>query len=173
MLVGVYEQGCKPFGLDGISADFTKALCPSDLDRCLDNMERIFERMPALAETGIHTVVNGPITYTPDGAPLIGPVPGVPNYFCMTGLRAGIGESGGYGKILSEIMLHGESEWDAWYVDPRRFGNYASIEYTNVKAIEDYQNEFHYHLPHEYRPAGRLARTVSYTHLTLPTIYSV
>ncbi len=159
LLVGVYEQGCKPFGLEGIQADFTKALCPSDLDRCLDNMERIFERMPALADTGIHTVINGPITYTPDGAPLIGPVPGVPNYFCMTGLRAGIGESGGYGKILSELMLHGECEWDAWYVDPRRFGNYASIEYTNQKAIEDYQNEFHYHLPHEHRPACRLMRT--------------
>ena len=69
LLVGVYEQECKSFGMDGIDPNFTMALCPNDLDRCLDNMERIFERLPALTETGIHTVVNGPITYTPDGMP--------------------------------------------------------------------------------------------------------
>ena len=159
LLVGVYEQQCKTFGIDGIDPDFTKALCPSDLDRCLDNMERIFERMPAVAEAGIHTVINGPITYTPDGAPLIGPVPGVPNYFSAIGLRAGIGESGGHGKILAELMVHGECEWDAWFLDPRRFTSYATTEYTKLRAIEDYQNEFHYHMPHEYRPAARMART--------------
>ncbi|MEM6985307.1 MAG: FAD-dependent oxidoreductase [Pseudomonadota bacterium] len=159
LLVGVYEQACVPFGLDGIDPDFTKALCPSDLDRCLDNMERIFERMPALQETGIHTVVNGPITYTVDGLPLVGPVPGVQGYFACTGLRAGIGEGGGHGKVLAEIMVHGECEWDAWSLDPRRFTHWANLEHTRLKAIEDYQREFHYHLPHEHRPAARKART--------------
>ena len=159
LLVGVYEQDCVPFGLDGIDPDFTKALCPSDLDRCLDNMERIFERMPCLQETGIHTVVNGPITYTIDGLPLVGPVPGEPGYFACTGLRAGIGEGGGHGKVLAEIMVHGECEWDAWSLDPRRFTEWGNLEHTRLKAIEDYQREFHYHLPHEHRPAARLART--------------
>ncbi len=159
LLVGVYEQNCKTFGMDGIDPDFTKALCPSDLDRCLDNMERIFECLPSLAETGIHTVINGPITYTIDGAPLVGPVPGIPNAFACLGLRAGIGEGGGLGKILAELIVHGECEWDAWYLDPRRFTQYANTEHTCLKAIEDYQNEFHYHLPHEHRPAARLART--------------
>jgi len=159
LLVGVYEQGCKSFGMDGIDPDFTQALCPSDLDRCLDNMERIFERLPALMEAGIHTVINGPITYTIDGAPLIGPIPGIENAYCAIGLRAGIGESGGHGKLLAEIIVHGECEWDAWFLDPRRFTQYANTEHTCLKAIEDYQNEFHYHLPHEYRPAARLART--------------
>jgi len=159
LLVGVYEQGCQTFGMDGIDPDFTQALCPSDLDRCLDNMERIFERLPALAEAGIHTVINGPITYTIDGAPLIGPVPGVENAYCAIGLRAGIGESGGHGKLLAEMIVHGECEWDAWFLDPRRFTQYANTEHTCLKAIEDYQNEFHYHLPHEHRPASRLART--------------
>lgn len=87
-MVGVYEQACKPFGLDGIDPGFSRSLCDSDLDRCLDNMERIFKRMPCLTETGIHTVVNGPITYTPDGAPLVGPIPGLPNAFACLGLRA-------------------------------------------------------------------------------------
>ncbi len=159
LLVGVYEQGCKTFGMDGIDPNFTKDLCPSDLDRCLDNMERIFERMPALQEAGIHTVVNGPITYTIDGLPLVGPIPGIENAYCIIGLRAGIGEGGGHGKILAEIMVHGECEWDAWCLDPRRFTQYANTEHTCLKAIEDYQNEFHYHMPHEHRPAARLART--------------
>ena len=159
LLVGVYEQGCQTFGMDGIDPDFTQALCPSDLDRCLDNMERIFERLPALTEAGIHTVINGPITYTIDGAPLIGPIPGVENAYCAIGLRAGIGESGGHGKLLAEMIVHDECEWDAWFLDPRRFTQYANTEHTCLKAIEDYQNEFHYHLPHEHRPAARLART--------------
>ncbi len=159
LLIGVYEQRCKTFGMDGIDPHFTQALCPSDLDRCLDNMERIFERLPCLTEAGIHTTINGPITYTIDGAPLIGQVPGIPNAFCCIGLRAGIGEGGGHGKILAELMVHGESEWDAWSLDPRRFTQYANTEHTCLKAIEDYQNEFHYHLPHEFRPAARLART--------------
>ena len=159
LLVGVYEQGCKTFGMDGIDPEFTQALCESDLDRCLDNMERIFERLPVLTEAGIHTVINGPITYTIDGAPLIGQIPGIENAYCAIGLRAGIGESGGHGKILAEIMVHGESEWDAWFLDPRRFTQYANTEHTSLKAIEDYRNEFHYHMPHEHRPASRLART--------------
>jgi len=159
LLVGVYEQGCKTFGMDGIDPAFTQALCPSDLDRCLDNMERIFERLPALAEAGIRTVVNGPITYTIDGAPLVGPVPGIDNAYCAIGLRAGIGEAGGHGKVLAEIIVHGQSEWDAWFLDPRRFTQYANTEHTCLKAIEDYRHEFHYHLPHEHRPAARLART--------------
>ncbi len=159
LLVGVYEQGCKTFGLDGIDPNFTQNLCPSDLDRCLDNMELIFERMPALQTAGIHTVVNGPITYTIDGMPLVGQIPGVENAYCIIGLRAGIGEGGGHGKILAELMVHGECEWDAWCLDPRRFTQYANTEHTNLKAIEDYQNEFHYHLPHEHRPAARLAKT--------------
>ncbi len=159
LLVGVYEQGCKTFGMDGIDPNFTRDLCPSDLDRCLDNMERIFERMPALQNAGIHTVVNGPITYTIDGLPLVGQIPGVENAYCIIGLRAGIGEGGGHGKILAELMVHGECEWDAWCLDPRRFTQYANTEHTCLKAIEDYQNEFHYHMPHEHRPAARLART--------------
>jgi dimethylglycine dehydrogenase len=159
LLVGVYEQGCQTFGMQGIEPDFTQALCPSDLDRCLDNMEGIFARLPALAEAGIHTVINGPITYTIDGAPLIGPIPGIENAYCAIGLRAGIGESGGHGKILAEIIVHGECEWDAWFLDPRRFTRYANTEHTCLKAIEDYQHEFHYHMPHEHRAEARLART--------------
>jgi dimethylglycine dehydrogenase len=159
LLVGIYEQGCKTWGLDGIDPDFANALCPNDLDRCLDNMERVFERMPCLTRTGIHTVINGPITYSADGLPLVGKLPGVRNAYAITGLRAGVGEGGGHGKVLAEIIVHGESEWDTWCLDPRRFTEYANTEFTALKAIEDYQNEFRFHMPHEHRPAGRPAKT--------------
>ena len=159
LLVGVYEQDCQLFGLDGIDPDFTKSLCPSDLERCLDNMERIFQRLPCLTDTGIHTVINGPITYSADGAPLVGAVPGLPNAFACLGLRAGIGEGGGLGKVLAQIIVYGECEWDAWYLDPRRLTGWATIDATCRKAVEEYQREFDYHLPHEHRPAARLARS--------------
>ena len=159
LLVGIYEQGCKTWGMDGIDPDFTNALCPNDLDRCLDNMERVFKRLPCLESTGIHTVINGPITYSADGLPLVGKLPHVNNAYCIVGLRAGVGEGGGHGKILAEIIVHGESEWDTWCLDPRRFSPWVNTEYTALKAIEDYQNEFRFHMPHEHRPAGRPART--------------
>ena len=115
--------------------------------------------LPCLTETGIHTVINGPITYSADGAPLVGAVPGLPNAFACLGLRAGIGEGGGLGKVLAQIIVHGECEWDAWYLDPRRLTGWATIDATCRKAVEEYQREFDYHLPHEHRPAARLARS--------------
>ncbi|MEM7173581.1 MAG: FAD-dependent oxidoreductase [Pseudomonadota bacterium] len=158
LLVGIYEQGCKTWGLEGIDPHFTNALCPSDLDRCLDNMDRVFARLPCLTRTGIHSIINGPITYSADGLPLVGRVPGKRNAFCIIGLRAGLGEGGGHGKILAELIVHGESEWDTWCLDPRRFTRHANTEFTALKAIEDYQNEFRFHMPHEHRPAGRPAK---------------
>ncbi|WP_413691751.1 GcvT family protein [Psychromonas sp. KJ10-2] len=159
LLVGIYEQRCKTWGMDGIDPNFVNALCPDDLDRCLDNMERVFERMPCLAETGIHSIVNGPITYSADGNPLVGKTPGFDNLYSIIGLRAGLGEGGGHGKILAEIIVHGESEWDTWCIDLARFTSHANTEFTALKSIEDYQNEFRFHMPHEARPAGRLAKT--------------
>ena len=159
LLVGFYEQDCRTWGLDGIDPDFTNALCPDDPDRVLPVLENVFERMPCLTEVGIHTIINGPITYTPDGLPLVGHVPGKRNAWCITGLRAGLGEGGGHGWLLAQQIVHGEACYDTWCLDPRRFAKYADIDYTALKAIEDYQNEFRFHMPHEYRPAGRPART--------------
>ena len=132
LLVGIYEQDCKTWGMDGIDPNFSNALCPNDLDRCLDNMERVFQRLPCLMETGIHTVINGPITYTADGLPLVGKIPGLRNAYCITGLRAGLGE---------DLAVA------------------TTLELTALKAIEDYRNEFRFHMPHEHRPAGRKAKT--------------
>ena len=81
LLIGFYEQDCRTWGMDGIDPNFTNALCPDDLDRVTDVLEGAFDRMPAITEVGIHTVVNGPITYSIDGAPLVGPIPGKRNAF--------------------------------------------------------------------------------------------
>ncbi|MEJ5219577.1 FAD-dependent oxidoreductase [Cognatishimia sp. D5M38] len=163
LLLGFYEQDCKPWGMDGIDPNFVNALCPDDLDRVTDVLEGAFARMPALMETGIRTVVNGPITYTIDGAPLVGRVPGKRNAFCIIGLRAGLGEGGGHGWLLAQQIVHGEACYDTWCLDPRRFTGHANVELTSLKAIEDYQNEFRFHFPHEHRPAGRPAKTTPLT----------
>ncbi|MGI9394325.1 MAG: GcvT family protein, partial [Boseongicola sp.] len=163
LLVGFYEQDCKTWGLDRIDPKFTNALCPNDLDRVVDVLEGAFERLPAVAEVGIHTIVNGPITYTIDGAPLVGPIPGKRNAFCITGLRAGLGEGGGHGWLLAQQIVHGEACYDTWGIDPRRFTGHATVELTALKAVEDYQNEFRFHFPHEHRPAGRPMKTTPLT----------
>jgi dimethylglycine dehydrogenase len=163
LLVGFYEQGCKTWGMDGISPDFSSDLCPDDLDRVMQVLEGAFERMPVLAEVGIKRIVNGPITYTIDGAPLVGPIPGKRNAFCIIGLRAGLGEGGGHGWLLAQQIVHGEACYDTWVIDPRRFAGHANAELTALKAIEDYQNEFRFHFPHEHRPAGRPAKTTPLT----------
>lgn len=163
LLVGFYEQGCKTWGLDGIDPSFTMDLCPNDMDRVLDCVEGACGRLPCLAETGIHSIVNGPITYTPDGLPLVGRIPGKRNAYCITGLRAGLGEGGGHGWLLAQIIAHDEACVDTWCLDPRRFTEYADVKYTALKAIEDYQNEFRFHMPHEFRPAGRPSKVTPLT----------
>ncbi|MEM7295602.1 MAG: FAD-dependent oxidoreductase [Pseudomonadota bacterium] len=163
LLLGFYEQDCRTWGMDGINPNFSNDLCPDDLDRVTDVLEGAFARMPALMETGIREVVNGPITYTIDGAPLVGPIPGKRNAFCIIGLRAGLGEGGGHGWLLAQQIVHGEAIYDTWGLDPRRFTGHATVELTALKAIEDYQNEFRFHFPHEHRPAGRPMKTTPLT----------
>ena len=159
LLVGIYEHDCKTFGMDGIDHNFVNALCPDDLDRLLPKMEPVFERLPCLQAVGIKSVVNGPISYAADAGPLVGKQPGLRNCWSMNGLRVGIGEGGGYGKMLAQMMVHGETEWDTWQLDPRRITSFANTEYTALKSIEDYRHEFRWHLPHEHRPACRPAKT--------------
>ena len=163
LLIGFYEQDCRTWGMDGVSPSFANDLCPDDLNRVMDVLDGAFARMPALTEVGIKRIVNGPITYTIDGAPLVGPIPGKRNAFCIIGLRAGVGEGGGHGWLLAQQIVHGEACYDTWCLDPRRFTGHANVELTSLKAIEDYQNEFRFHFPHEHRPAGRNAKTTPLT----------
>ena len=163
LLIGFYEQGCRTWGMDGIDPNFSNALCPDDLERISTVWEGALARMPALAEAGIQRVINGPITYSLDGAPLVGPVPGRRNAFCIVGLRAGLGEGGGHGWLLAQQIVHGEACYDTWPLDPRRFSGHATVELCSLRAVEEYQNEFRFAFPHEHRPAGRPVKTTPLT----------
>ena len=115
--------------------------------------------MPLLGTVGVQRVVNGPIPYTPDGNPLIGPAPGLRNFYECCVFSFGIVQSGGAGKLLSDWIVEGEPEWDIWGLDPRRYTGYVTKSYTEAKAIELYQHEYAIGYPFEERPAGRPAKT--------------
>ena len=94
---------------------------------------------------------------------MVGPIPGKRNAFCIIGLRAGLGEGGGHGWLLAQQIVQGEACYDTWCIDPRRFTGHANVELTALKAVEDYQNEFRFHFPHEHRPTGRPMKTTPLT----------
>ena len=160
MLVGVYEKNATPWALDGTPWDYGETeLLPPALDRISDALIKGYERFPAVAEAGIRRIVNGPFTFTPDGNPLVGPVPDVPNYWSACGVMAGFAQGGGVGLSLAEWIVNGEPGVDIFAMDVARFGDYASPEWVTEKAREFYSKRFVISYPNEYWPGGRELRT--------------
>lgn len=157
-ILGPYEKQAQVWSVDGVPPDFGAELMPPDLDRVEHIIEAAMARVPALATAGVKTVVNGPITFTPDANPLIGPAFGVPNAWLLTGSSMGVMEGGGSGKFLAHWMTHGAPPMDALAVDSRRFGPWANRDYRVTKAIECFGLQFGVHFPFEERPAGRMIR---------------
>jgi len=158
LLLGPYEKNCKAHWMtddDPMPEDFSFQLYPDDLDRLEWYIEDACARVPILGTSGITRVINGPIPYTPDGNPLIGPMPGVPNAFEACVFTFGIVQGGGAGKVLAEWIVEGETEWDMWGVDPRRFTSFADQDYANKKGIEIYSHEYAIHYPHYEWPDAR------------------
>jgi len=112
-------------------------------------------RVPLLATSGLTKVINGPIPYTPDGNPLIGPMPGVPNAFEACVFTFGICQAGGAGKVLAEWVTQGATEWDMWSCDPRRFTGFEDPGYCVKKGMEVYGHEYAIQFPHHTWPEGR------------------
>ncbi len=161
LLLGPYEKNCRAHWLkanDPMPDDFSFQLYNNDLDRLEWYIEDACARVPLLGTAGITRVVNGPIPYTPDGLPLIGPMPGVQNAFEACVFTFGIVQAGGAGKLLAEMIIEGETESDSWAVDPRRFTDHVDVCYTAVKAIETYSHEYAMHFPQIQWPAGRKAK---------------
>lgn len=159
--LGPYERNCRGHWMssdDPMPADFSFQLYPDDLERLEHYIEDAMNRVPILGTVGVNKVINGPIPYTPDGNPLIGPMPGVPNAFEACVFTFGIAQAGGAGKILSEWVTQGGTERDMWSCDPRRFGNYCDQDYCNRKGMEVYGHEYAMHFPHHEWPAGRNKR---------------
>ncbi len=164
-ILGPYEHCSKPWAVDGVPASFGQELLAPDLDRIEDIVAMAMERTAITMNAGIKTIVNGPITYTPDGAPLIGPVAGIDGLFLNTGSGFGIVQGGGSGKVCAEWLLHGETEWDLWELDPRRFGGHYTPAQTVDKCVEIYNHEYAAGTPYEYemRPAARGIKTTPAT----------
>ncbi|MCB1310511.1 MAG: FAD-dependent oxidoreductase [Sedimentitalea sp.] len=156
--LGPYERNCKAHWVtpdDPMPADFSFQLYPDDLERLEWYIEDAMARVPLLGRAGISKVINGPIPYAPDGLPLIGPMPGVPNAFEACVFTFGIAQAGGAGKVLAEWVTEGATEWDMWACDPRRYTSYADRDYCIAKGIETYGHEYAMHFPWHSWPAGR------------------
>jgi dimethylglycine dehydrogenase len=156
--LGPYEGNCRAHWVDPsdpMPDDFSFQLYPDDLDRIEWHIEDAMARVPLLGSAGINRVINGPIPYAPDGLPLVGPMPGVPNAFEACVFTFGIAQGGGAGKVLAEWITEGETEWDMWAIDPRRYTDYTDQDYCNQKGVEVYGNEYAMHFPNHEWPAAR------------------
>ena len=158
MLLGTYEQACVPWSPVETPWDFGSQLLRPDLDRITPELSVAFKHYPAMGTTGIRKVVNGPFTFSPDGNPLVGPVRELRGYWVACGVMAGLSQGGGVGLALATWMTsgdHGDSGMDIWAMDIARYGDYATLAYTNAKVQENYRRRFRITFPNEELPAAR------------------
>ena len=166
LLLGPYEKGAPACYVDGPSADSEYELFPEDLDRLAPHIETAIARVPAFGEAGVKKVYNGAIAYTPDGSPIVGPAPGLKNFWLNEGHSFGVTAAGGAGWQLAEWIVDGEPTIDMLGVDPRRFGAYAETGYLIEKNEEAYARVFTVHYPDEERVAARpLRQTPCYSRM--------
>ncbi|MFY0691288.1 MAG: FAD-dependent oxidoreductase [Paracoccaceae bacterium] len=155
LCIGFYEQPCKPWAVDGTPWDFGHELLPDDLDKVEDSVAFAYRRFPVLERAGIKSVIHGPFTFAPDGNPLVGPVPGMRNYWSACAVMAGFSQGGGVGLMLAQWMVEGETERNTFAMDCARFGDWITPGYTRPKVIENYQRRFSVSYPNEELPAAR------------------
>ncbi len=166
VLLGTYEQDCRPWSPHTTPDDFHNQLLPDALDRITPELERGFVHFPALSKVGIKKAVNGPFTFSPDGNPLVGPVKGLKNYWVACAVMAGFSQGGGVGLVLSRWMTEGDPGQDVLAMDVARYGAFATPRYTAIKVEENYRRRFRLAFPNEEMPAARpLRRTPIYNRL--------
>ena len=158
-ILGPYERGAPARFEYGVPDSFRADLFPLDLDRIEAEYMSMIHRLPSTEEVGLKDDYNGPICYTPDGNPLLGPAPGLRNMWLAEGFSFGITAAGGAGKYLADLMVEGEAEIDMASLDPRRFGPWMTTEYAARKNEEAYDHVYILHHPDEERPACRPLRT--------------
>jgi dimethylglycine dehydrogenase len=159
LILGPYEYGAPACYVKGPSEDSEYELFQEDLERIEQHIESAMFRVPAFGEVGVKRVYNGAIAYTPDGNPIIGPAPGLKNFWLSEGHSFGVTAAGGAGWQLAEWIVEGEPTIDMTGVDPRRYGNYATESYLIEKNEEAYANVFTIHYPDEEREGARPLRT--------------
>jgi dimethylglycine dehydrogenase len=162
LLLGPYEkENAVLHWADGVPENFAYQLFGDSLDRLEPYIEDAIARVPILGSVGVRKVINGPIPYSPDGNPYIGPAHGLVNFYHCCCFSFGIAQAGGAGKTLAEWVAHGEPEWDFWSLDPRRYAGYATKSYVLARARELYENEYAIAFPVNEWPAGRPAKTTA------------
>ncbi|MEM7671431.1 MAG: FAD-dependent oxidoreductase, partial [Pseudomonadota bacterium] len=155
-LIGIYEKANpNTVWRDGCPWEAENELFDPDYDRIMPWLENAMERMPILAELGIKREVHGAISHPPDGNPLIGPAPGLRNYWLNCGCQIGIGWGPGLTRELARWMVHGAAEINMRDYDPRRYGEFADYDYQYTKAREDYLLRHEIPFPHLNRLEGR------------------
>jgi dimethylglycine dehydrogenase len=156
VLLGIYEIDHEHWAMDGAPWDYGMELFQEQTDRIEKELTCGFERYPVLQKVGVKTWVNGAFTFSPDGNPLVGPVPGKPGYWCACAVMAGFLQGGGVGKTLAEWIIEGEPEADAWPMDVARYGKYAeNRRYIRETTGQFYSRRFVMTYPNEQLPAGR------------------
>ena len=167
LCIGFYEQTCRPWAVNGTPWDFGHELLANDFDKIEDSIAFAYKRFPTLESAGVKSVIHGPFTFAPDGNPLVGPVPGMRNYWSACAVMAGFSQGGGVGLTLAQWMVEGEAERDVFAMDCARFGSWITPGYTVPKVIENYQRRFSVSYPNEELPAARgLRRTPMYDHFS-------
>ncbi|KAG9353725.1 hypothetical protein JZ751_011847 [Albula glossodonta] len=166
LLFGPYEKEEKmmlqdSWVRDGVPPGFGKELFESDLDRIMDHVEFAMEMVPVLKNADIINIVSGPITYTPDLLPMVGPHQGVHNYWTAIGFGYGVIHAGGMGKFLSDWIMTGEPPYDLIECDPNRYSKWTTVPYMCAKARESYGFNNVVGYPKEERFAGRPTSRVS------------
>ncbi|MER9128550.1 FAD-dependent oxidoreductase [Mesorhizobium sp. M0768] len=159
ILLGTYEKACKPWSPVSTPWDFGHELLQPDIDRIAPSLEIGFKHFPGIEKAGIKQIINGPFTFALDGNPLVGPVQGLTNFWCACAVMAGFSQGGGVGLALSNWMVHGDPGFDVWGMDVARFGEWATLRYTNAKVRENYSRRFSIRFPNEELPAARPAQT--------------
>ena len=159
LLMGTYERHGVPWSPEQTPWDFGAQLLTPDLDRIADSLEVGFAHFPIFHELGIKQIINGPFTFTPDGNPVIGPIPGQPGHWIAAGVMAGLSQGGGVGMTLANWMTDGDPGHDVWAMDITRFGPWATPRYTDAKVRENYGRRFRIAYPNEELPAGRPLKT--------------
>ncbi len=158
LCIGFYEQKCRPWAVGGTSWNFGQELLADDFDKIEDSIDFAYKRFPALERAGVKRVVHGPFTFAPDGNPLVGPVPGMRNYWSACAVMAGFSQGGGVGLTLAQWMVDGEPDRDVSAMDVSRFGQWITPGYTVPKVVENYQRRFSVSYPNEELPAARNVR---------------
>ena len=159
-ILGPYEKGAPARFEYGVPEAFRADLFPLDLERIEAEYMSFIHRIPSSETVGLKDDYNGPICYTPDGNPLVGPAPGLRNMWLAEGFSFGITAAGGTGYYLAQMMTEGEAEIDMASLDPKRFAsNWMTTEYAARKNEECYDHVFVLHHPDEEREACRPLRT--------------